>query len=39
MDNFLNLGLENVAIVAGGGSFGEGIGNGRAASPYSWCKF
>ena len=33
MENFLDLGLKNkVAIVAGGGSYGEGIGNGRAAS-------
>ena len=33
MESFLDLGLKNkVAIVAGGGSYGEGIGNGRAAS-------
>ena len=33
MNDFLNFGLKNkVAIVSGGGSVGDGIGNGRAAS-------
>ena len=33
MKENLDLGLKDkVAIVAGGGSYGDGIGNGRAAS-------